>query len=97
LVEKEKKMKRAIISTIFTIMFFVIVNAEIHKISKSEIEDTLSYWTEERIAKAVPFETILSEKYFNIPKVVLPNNEKADTEYVRPETLYQENPCNSFF
>jgi hypothetical protein len=65
--------------------------------SEDERKEALEYWTPERIEKAVPLESILPESFFkNIPKITMPNNEKADTEYVRPETLYQENPCKLF-
>jgi len=66
----------------------------INEISKEEIKNTLLYWTKERIEKAVPLENILPENFFKkIPKINLPKDEiKADTEFVRPETLYQEHP-----
>lgn len=65
---------------------------------QNELKSAQSYWTKENLEKAVPMEQLISEPSFltslpkDIEKVFQDGQLKADTEFVRPESLYQEYP-----
>eukprot|EP01080_Neovahlkampfia_damariscottae_P007156 gene7156-11469_t len=60
--------------------------------NEKEQQESLKYWTPERMASAIPMENILTnktlEKLVYEGKIVV----KPDTDFVKPESLYQEQP-----
>lgn len=67
-------------------------------VDEKELKATAAYWTKENFAKAVPMEQLISEDHFlkslpeSVEKMLQDGELKADTEFVRPESLYQEYP-----
>jgi len=67
--------------------------------TKSETTETLKFWTKEMMAKSIPMESILQDKY--IDKLPLDfitadyDKKEPTTDYVKPESLYQETPYRS--
>jgi len=69
-------------------------------VTENELKSTVEYWTKENLEKAVPMEQLISQDPSflkalpeSIEKIFQDKNSlKADTEYVRPESLYQEFP-----
>ena len=73
------------------IVFTLQIKISSKKFTENELNETLKFWTDEKLENARPIHELLSDKEF---KQIYPNLNKKeiDTDYVKPEELYAVHP-----